>query len=307
MAEEAHEKKEAAPTAAHGNGGGDHGGGGGGGGHGGGGHGGGGGHEEAHEGAPEWLISFADNVALLMGFFVILLAMNMGPKHEPTQGGVKGEKGGGFQTSPAMEAIIGIREAFHTRFNPNNADDAAVIEYMRKKANAGRAEDPGIPGNRPEVQSLPRGNYNSVTGVVVFDDKSALLSPSARTVVTDVAAHQRDQRWVLEVRGHVSPFECMRDNVKAMQLSNERALAVALALVEAGLSWENLRVVSCGANDRVVARTFDPTEDRSNQRVEIVVTNDTVQADPYAQDGGAKNPEPPTAGAPEEKTGPESK
>lgn len=36
-------------------------------GHGGhGGHGHGGGHEE-HAGAPEWLISFADNVALLMG------------------------------------------------------------------------------------------------------------------------------------------------------------------------------------------------------------------------------------------------
>ena len=52
-------------------------------GHGGGSHGGGhaaGGHEEGHEGAPEWLISFADNVALMMGFFVILLAMNMGPK-----------------------------------------------------------------------------------------------------------------------------------------------------------------------------------------------------------------------------------
>lgn len=63
--------------------------------HGGGGHGGGaphgGGAHEEHEGAPEWLISFADNVALMMGFFVILLAMNMGPKG----GGEARERGAG--------------------------------------------------------------------------------------------------------------------------------------------------------------------------------------------------------------------
>ncbi|MCL4212087.1 MAG: hypothetical protein KJZ68_15650, partial [Phycisphaerales bacterium] len=40
---------------------------------------GGGGHEEGHEGAPEWLISFADMVMLMMGFFVILFALNVNP------------------------------------------------------------------------------------------------------------------------------------------------------------------------------------------------------------------------------------
>ena len=39
----------------------------------------GGGHDEEHEGAPEWLISFADMVMLIMGFFVILFALNMSP------------------------------------------------------------------------------------------------------------------------------------------------------------------------------------------------------------------------------------
>ena len=46
----------------------------GGGGHGGGGHGGGGhggGHEE-HEGVPEWMVSFADNTALMMGLFGLI-------------------------------------------------------------------------------------------------------------------------------------------------------------------------------------------------------------------------------------------
>src|SRR5436190_22316472 len=77
-----------------------------------GGHGSGGGHEEAHEGAPEWLISFADNVTLMMGFFVIMLAMNM---KSPTTGGMGGrDKNGDPPSSPDMiDAALAIREGFN--------------------------------------------------------------------------------------------------------------------------------------------------------------------------------------------------
>jgi flagellar motor protein MotB len=284
MADEAHgEEKKGGASGGHG--------GGGGGGHGEGGHGGGhgGGHEEGHEGAPEWLISFADNVALLMGFFVILLAMNMGPKADPTQGGVKGEHGGGFPADPAMEAIIGIRDAFHTKLDPNDPDDLKILKYKMQR-DAGRANEPGIPGSFTDVQAIQKGAFKQVTGSVLFDDGSALISPAARKTIGEVATKIRDQRWIIDVRGHVSPFESMRDNTKAMNLSHERAMAVAQALVESGLRWESLRVVACGSNDRVVARTFDAQEDRSNQRVEVVVTNEPVPADPYAQESKAVPP-----------------
>jgi outer membrane protein OmpA-like peptidoglycan-associated protein len=229
-----------------------------------------------------------------MGFFVILLAMNMGPKASPVQGGVKGEAGGGFPVDPAMEAIIGIREAFKSPLNPNNPDDERVLQY-KKRRDAGRANEPGVPGSFTDVQALQKGNYKNITGSVIFDSGSALLSPAGRKTIGDVAARLRDQRWIIDVRGNVSPFESMRDNTKAMNLSHDRAMAVAQALVESGLKWESLRVVACGSNDRVVARTFDAQEDRNNQRVEIVVTNETVPADPYAQegkDGAEKSPTP---------------
>ncbi len=269
-------------------GGGSHGGGGGG--HGGGGHGG-GGHEEAHEGAPEWIISFADNVALMMGFFVILLAMNMGPKADPKQGGAPDESNAGnttaTQTERQMDFVIAIREAFNTPISPNSRVPAEqpLVKRMQDKQR-GAATGDG-PNGRSERQQAPRpSDYDKVTALIVFQDKSATLPSDAREKVVAVAEKQKDQRWIVEVRGHVSPFERMHNQQKGMELSYQRALAVAQGLVDAGMRWESLRVVACSDGDRVVGRTFDRDADRSNQRVEIVVTNYVVPSDPYSGEGG---------------------
>jgi outer membrane protein OmpA-like peptidoglycan-associated protein len=272
MAEEAHKEEHGGAEGGHG-----------GGGHGGGGHG--GGHEEGHEGAPEWLISFADNVALLMGFFVILLAMNMGPKASPVQGGVKDANGGGGPDM-AMETIISIREAFkNAHFDPNDPDDAKIIKYMNDRANAGTANEEGISGSHQNVEAIRTSDYKNVTGRIPFDDRSAVLSALGREKVLEVAGKLRDQRWIIEVRGHVAPFEEMRDVQRGWRLSNERAQAVGAALIEAGLRPENLRLVACGSYDRVVTRTYDQEQDRQNQRVEIIVTTEVVPQDPYAGPG----------------------
>jgi outer membrane protein OmpA-like peptidoglycan-associated protein len=271
----------------------DHGGGeshgGGGGGHGGGGHGG-GGHEEAHEGAPEWIISFADNVALMMGFFVILLAMNMGPKADPKQGGAPDEsnvgEGGSTQAERQLDFVIGVREAFNNPVSPsskNPAEQALVKRMLDKQRGAATGDGPN---GKAERQQAPRpSDYDKVTALIVFQDKSAALPSNARAQINAVAEKQRDQRWIVEVRGHVSPFERMHNHQKGMELSYQRALAVAQGLVDAGMRWESLRVVACSDGDRVVQRTFDRDADRGNQRVEIVVTNYVVPSDPYAKAG----------------------
>lgn len=261
--------------------------GGGGGGHGGG-HGGGGGHAEGeHEGAPEWLISFADNVALMMGFFVILLAMNMGPKADPKQGGEPdqtdvGEAGQG-QTARQMDFVIGVREAFNNPVSLKSSNPAEQPLIKRKLEKQRGAATGDGPVGKNERQQAPRpSDLDKVTALIIFPDKSATLPTNARASIATVAEAQKDQRWVLEVRGHVSPFEQMHNHQKGMELSYQRALAVAQALVDAGMRWESLRVVACSDGDRVVQRTFDRDADRGNQRVEIVVTNYVVPSDPYA-------------------------
>ena len=99
-----------------------------GGGHGGGGHGG-----EEHEGAPEWLISFADMVMLMMGFFVILFAMNVQPKGgNPGGGGEQAE--GVSQELNMVDLAIAVRRAFNNDVDLNSTDpkDQPLIERLKQ-------------------------------------------------------------------------------------------------------------------------------------------------------------------------------
>jgi len=270
-------------------------------GHGGGGGAHGGGSHEEHEGAPEWLISFADNVALMMGFFVILLAMNMGPKATAVQGGDPAEKAVG-QESHELDFIISIREGFNNPVDiySDKPEDQPLIRRIIERQ-GGLGIQSGPPGRHPALQAIRPDDYSRITASIAFDDRSAILSGASRQVVAQVAIGLRDQRWIIEVRGHVSPFESMHNQLTARQLSYDRAMAVAMVLVESGLKWENMRIVACGDSNRLIPRTFDRDADRPNQRVELVVTNETVPADPYTREtlpGAA-----PAAAAPAQQAG----
>lgn len=249
-----------------------------------GGHGGGhgGGHEEGHEGAPEWLISFADMVMLIMGFFVILLAMNMA---KSTTGGIGGEgKMGGNDTDAMMEFVISVREAFNNPIDlqSKRPEDQPVLRYILRRG-TGQSDVNEVAGTHSSVQSLQAGEVVRTTARISFDDQSAVLSSAARVTLADAASRLKDQRWIVEVRGHVSPFEVMHNPVRARELSFERAMAAASALVDSGMKWDALRVVSCGDAQRIVPRAFDKAEDQKNQRVDLILTTDTVQDDPYAR------------------------
>jgi len=256
--------------------------------HGGGGHAahGGGSHEE-HEGAPEWLISFADNVALMMGFFVILLAMNMG---RPEHGGP-----GGNEKNPAdtqkeamLDFVLSMREAFNNPVDMEGANPNEAKLRKRKKEQEGKSEtnDPGPEGQNHSVQAIETSDYVAPVGIIPFDVQSATVSNSGSQAILDVAEQIRGRRVFIEVRGHVSAVEAMKDPELGMRLSHTRSLAVAHLLVEHGVKWNQIRLVSCATSSPVRARADTPMEHRTNQRVEIVLTKEPLPPDQFNAESG---------------------
>ncbi len=252
------------------------------------GHGHGGGHEE-HEGVPEWMISFADNTALMMGLFVILLAMNMGPKAKSVMGGEPSENNTSESASSErmLDLVISLREAFNNPVDSTstNPKEASLRRRLLERQGTSPTRVTPDPAGQREGGAVRPGEYNEVGARVDFDDGSALLSGAARQRVADTARELGATRYVIEVRGHASPFETFMDAEKGMKLGHERAMAVARELAAQGVRWAQVRVVACGDSERLVGRTYNRAEDSANQRAEIILTKDLVPGDAGVEPG----------------------
>lgn len=235
----------------------------------------GGGHEEAHEGAPEWLISFADNVTLMMGFFVILLAINMKPDAPAAAAAASPP---GTPSVAALDMAIAVRDAFNNPvdLNSTNPNDLPLIARIRQRRMDGLAENPNAEGTEHDVQTVRSGERHDMGGNLPFDEDSASLTSAAREAAARLAAELRGKRTMIDVRGHVSAAEAFKSDDKGMRLSFDRTLVVARFLTQQGLDWRQLRLVACGENDRVRPIAYEKTGHHANAHVEVVATDEIM-------------------------------
>ncbi len=273
-----------------------------------GGHGGGhGGHEEHEEGVPEWVVSFADNALLQMGFFCILLAMNMGLK---AKGPVDPNDPEGGQPAAAaqsndqwLDAALAIRDAFNSPVNLEGTNPEEATLRKRAKEKLGMTPMPGSrgqgAGEEEQSNALTNAQVVSENETVVFDTGSSALSRRGREDIEAFALAVKGQRFIIEVRGHVSPWEAGTtaspggsgggaeeavDIRRGHHLAFDRAMSVTEALVAAGIEASLIRVKSSSDGERASQTVYTDAQKRNNQRVEIVKTNEQAPADPYSRD-----------------------
>lgn len=245
-----------------------------GGGHGGGGHGG-----EEHEGAPEWLISFADMVMLMMGFFVILFALNAQPKGGNPGGGGDQAEGVATETN-LVDLAIAVRRAFNNDVDINSTDpnDKPLIERLKQldKNGAGTSRDEGTEGKDRNVESIRRGDrFGRGTSVWFNSGKEDLTAPAQKAIDT-LAKQLNGQTPIVEVYGHVAAHEAVGDAERGMELALGRAMSVAKRLAAGGLDFWRIRIRGAGDGDRVEAFPTSAEQDRKNQRVEIRVLDEAA-------------------------------
>lgn len=244
--------------------------------------------EEHHEGCPEWMISFADNTALIMGFFVIMLAMTMASAVHSAlqQAGGKGKPGEGAAavagsitpTPEVLDILNSIRAAFNNPVDPNNPapGEEAMAERL-KQLLAGNAQDAGIPGEKRMVQSLRDTDYHALSGFVLFEARSTELTPQAEAELRRFAKLTDGLRLIVEIRAHASAAEAFGQSDHGIRFSLDRGLAVAQYLASHGLDWKQLRIIPQGDTDPIQTRAYEESAHGQNACVEFRVSNELMK------------------------------
>lgn len=233
--------------------------------------------EEEREGAPEWLISFADMVLLMMGFFVILFAMNIADKS-----GADGAEAGVGSGIEWDEFVYEVRKAFNNPIplDSSNPEEQRFIEAYLQKSQEQDGQsvpgslDPGLEGDHDTVHTVRTSEYYGLGAVVSFNNDLSRLDEVSTRRIDELAERIRGMSSIIEVRGHATSAEAYRDPQQAVQLAFDRALTASRRLAEQGVRWERIRILSASDQDPLQALPQDAGTDRTNARVEILVVDE---------------------------------
>lgn len=257
----------------------------------------------APEGAPEWMVSYADMITIMMAFFVVLYASTSasgtkdkgGKAGQEPKGGKEATLGMVVDGQPGTESqgrMQKVFESLYYRFGPEWTLTNCWLggpSALRQGSKTQTAQEAGENSNRS--MRLGRGGKDAVMfapklderviagGRVFFDDYSIKLDPAQEKQLKGVAEDLAGKLQRIEIRGHASrrplpPGSPYRDR---WDLAYARCRAVNDFLVAQGIDARRIRLGVAGDNEPVQA-VGNPLAIRHNSRVDIHLLNEWVSS-----------------------------
>ncbi len=159
--------------------------------------------EEKPDGAPEWMVSFADMITIMMSFFVIMFALASGEaakgKHNKQQqaalDSLQNRFGPNYQPFASWGLMLGnspARKAGDNHKGPSRpvSDPAGEVKVLRKEQARIR-----VPGE---------GDRVVIGGIVFFDDGASQLTEEQKARLKIIAGEVAGKPQAIEVLGHAS-------------------------------------------------------------------------------------------------------
>lgn len=271
-------------------------------------------HEASSEGgAPEYMVSYADMLTILLAFFIVLYA-----SAGTTGAGKKGQKAGqGATAQTDNDHGSGPRQSAADKPNPQLSPEEQQAENERMRRvfeslryrfgpewtisncwTGGPPELRGSDANRrtPGVYNLGKGTWGRtgdehaaaralrpgehllIGGRIYFDDFSATLNDPQILKLRGAVEQLAGKMQRIEIRGHASrlplPADCsFRDR---WDLAYARCRAVEAWVVEEGIDPRRIRLSVAGDNEPVAAGGDEIVPVEQNSRVEIRLLNEFV-------------------------------
>ena len=266
---------------------------------------------QAEAGVPEYMISYADMLTIMLAFFVVLYA-STSASGTKDKGGKSGEQAHGGKEPAAAQGVTGtetgrelsgpdqgasdarmkkIFDSLYDRFGPDwsprNFWDGGPGTWRNAGAKPNDAAAPGLP--RPP-RSPPRDDYRGLCtpkpndnvaagGRIYFDGFTANLNPEQVKQLRGLAEDLAGKLQKIEIRGHTSrqPLPKGTPYQDHWDLAYARCRSVEQCLVSAGINPERVRLGVAGPNEPLELKN-DSLATQQNSRVEIRVLNEWLKA-----------------------------
>lgn len=217
------------------------------------------------------MVTFGDMMSLLLCFFVIIVSMSEVKKDEKFQ-----------QVMQSLRAAFGNTGEIHAvisePLDPNSLLQKLQEIVIPPRPERGDADDPGVQGRVFRVTDVREGIHVEIGGRITFDRFSDVLKPEAERLIEQMAAKTVGHNTIIKITGHTTREPLPKDSAWSDQwaLSYARAESVKRILVRNGIRPARLRLVSAGAEAPVLRQAYEEREIALNRRVEIVVTEATI-------------------------------
>lgn len=181
-------------------------------------------HGQYREGGPDWIMSYADMITILMAFFVVMYALASG-------------KG------PQERAVL---HALHEQFAPLGERWESMLPAVLKRPEIQTPRrKAGQSVVAPELRSAWPGEPKRIGGVIEFNDPSDVFNPEQTAALQAILIQVAGKPQQIEVRAIV-PVEATTD--ARWDLACARSRATMRWLVEHGIDPVRIRVAVAGAD-----------------------------------------------------------
>ncbi len=192
--------------------------------------------EESPPGVPEWFVTFADMMSLLLAFFIMLASMS------------------NFESPQEFQSIAALLQK---QFGHNT--DQGELENSLVAAT--RGDD--IPDTLQQGKTFPGG-------MILFDELATDLTEENKRALHQIARQLNASEGRIEIRGHVTkvaidPLSGIRD---VWDLADRRCHGTMKFLIEQGVDQGRIRLANAGISEPLYNGS-DALRLRENSRVEI--------------------------------------
>ena len=229
--------------------------------------------EEKPDGAPEWMVSYADMITIMMSFFVIMFAI------------ASGEAAKGRHKRQEQAALASLQYRFGPQYKPFSTWGVTPgNSYLLNPGTKGKLVAPpaGDPQgtvkppkkDRSRIRIPGRGDRVVIGGVAYFDEKAVTLAGPQKARLQVIADEVIGKPQVIEIIGHCSarplpPGSPYRDR---WDLAYARCRQTAQALAAMKIDPGRIRIVVVPGNE-AASKDESATTPLEDSQIDIALTD----------------------------------